>query len=68
MDELVKLVQQKTGISEAQAKQAVETVVGFLKEKLPPALAGQVDGLLANDAAMGRATDALGGMLGKLGK
>ena len=34
MDELVKLVSQKTGISEQQAKAAVETVLNFLKQKL----------------------------------
>jgi hypothetical protein len=32
MDEVVKLVVQKTGISEAQAKIAVETVVTFLNQ------------------------------------
>jgi nucleoid DNA-binding protein len=35
MDELVKLVSKKTGIPEAQAKIAVETVMDFLKKKLP---------------------------------
>ena len=35
MDELVKLVSQKTGLSEQMAKTAVETVIGFLKDKLP---------------------------------
>ncbi len=75
MDELVKLVQEKTGLGEAQAKQAVETVVGFLKEKLPAPIAGQVDAVLANDAMMGQAGDmlkkgaeGLGGLLGKSGK
>ncbi len=46
MDELVKLVSQKTGISEEIAKQGVEMVAGFLKSNLPDALAGQVDVLL----------------------
>lgn len=43
MDELVKLVVQKAGIPEAAAKQAVEVVLGFLKEKLPAPIAGQID-------------------------
>jgi hypothetical protein len=47
MDELVKLVSQKAGIPEAQAKTAVETVIKFLKQKLPAPMAGQVDALLA---------------------
>ena len=35
MDELIKQVVQKAGVSEDQAKQAVETVLDFLKDKLP---------------------------------
>jgi hypothetical protein len=46
MEELVKLVAQKTGIAEAQAQTAVMTVLGFLKDRLPGPLAGQLDSLL----------------------
>ena len=46
MDELIKLVTQKAGISEVQARQAVDTVIGFLKDKLPAPIASQIDGLL----------------------
>ena len=64
MDELVKVVVQKTGLPEAQAKQAVQAVIGFLKEKLPAPIAAQVDALLAGggppDLAKG-----LGGLLGQ---
>ena len=49
MDELVKMVAKKVGINEAQAKQAVETVLGFLKDKLPAPLAGQLDAVLEGD-------------------
>lgn len=34
MEELIKLVSSKVGISEDQARSAVETVVSFLKAKL----------------------------------
>lgn len=60
MDELVKLVSQKTGISEDQARQAVTVVVNFLKERLPAPIAGQVDGVLNNSGVAG----ALGGLFG----
>ena len=64
MDEIVKLVVAKTGISEEQARGAVTTVINFLKQKLPAPIAGQIDGVLAgsgvNDALRG-----LGGLLGK---
>jgi nucleoid DNA-binding protein len=33
MDELVKQVAKKTGLPEATAKTAVQTVIGFLKKK-----------------------------------
>jgi uncharacterized protein YggU (UPF0235/DUF167 family) len=41
MDELVRLVAKKTKLPEAQAKVAVETVIGFLKSKLPAPVASQ---------------------------
>ena len=47
MDELIKQVTKKVGISEDQAKQAVETVLGFLKDKLPAPIASQVEGVLS---------------------
>ena len=67
MEELVKLVSQKAGIPEEQAKTAVETVIGFLKEKLPAPLAGQVDAVLGglNASAVGNLAQGLGGLLGK---
>ena len=61
MDELVNLVVQKTGISQDQARQAVNVVLGYLKERLPAPIAAQVDGVLNNSGAAG----ALGGLFGK---
>lgn len=65
MDELVKLVAEKTGISTEQARTAVTTVVGFLKGKLPAPLAGQIDGLLAGGGAPQDLAKGLGGLLNK---
>ncbi len=62
MDELVKLVVEKTGIPEATAKQAVETVIDYLKDKLPAPIAGRLD-----DVLEGGAGDMLGGLGGLLG-
>ena len=64
MDELVTLVQEKTGLSEDKAKQAVNVVVDFLKDRLPGPIANQVDAALKNEAMMDQAADALGGLLG----
>ncbi len=67
MDELVKLVSEKTGIPEESARQAVETVIGFLKERLPAPIAGQIDGILQN-VDLGQAGNLLSGLGGLFGK
>jgi uncharacterized protein (DUF2267 family) len=63
VDELIKMVTAKVGISEAQAKQAVDVVLKFLKDKLPAPLGSQLDAVLKGD--LGSITDALGGLFGK---
>jgi len=63
MDELVKLVAKKVGISEDQAKKAVETVIGFLKQRLPAPLAAQLDNLLKGGSGTDLASG-LGNLLG----
>lgn len=72
MEELVKLVREKTGLSEAQAEKAVDVVVDFIKKKLPAPLASQVDAALKNESLMDQAgglldkgAQGLGGLLGK---
>ena len=72
MDELIKQVTEKTGISESQARTAIETVLGFLKNRLPEPVAGQVDGLLGGATGVvgglaNTAGDVLGGLGGMLG-
>lgn len=77
MDELIKQVTERSGISEAQARTAVETVVGFIKGRLPAPIAGQVDNVLNSqagaigtgiDSVADRAGDMLGGLGGMFGK
>jgi uncharacterized protein (DUF2267 family) len=63
MDELVKLVAQKTGISEQQARTAVQTVVDFIKSKLPAAMGSQIDAILSGSAASDLGKQ-LGGLFG----
>ncbi len=65
MDELIKRITEKTGISEDQARSAVTTVTGFLKEKLPAPIAGQIDNVLSG--AGGGVADKLGDVAGKVG-
>ncbi len=63
MDELVNLVQQKTGISQDQAKTAVTTVLDYLKQHLPQPVASQVDNVVNNPGASKAMNDLLGGKL-----
>jgi hypothetical protein len=68
MKELVDLIVKKTGIPAATAQTVVNIVVDFLKKKLPAPIAGQIDGLLKNEAAIKTAENALGNLGAKFGK
>lgn len=67
MEELIAQVTKKVGINEDQAKQAVETVLEFLKDKLPGPIASQVAGILEGGEVpdLDDLGEALGGLLGK---
>jgi len=68
VDELVKLVSEKTGLSEDMAQQAVEVVIDYLKEKLPTPIAGQIDSFLGGEGSGGlgnMAQGLAGGLFGK---
>ncbi len=74
MDELINQVVQKTGISRDQANQAVQTVIGYLKDRLPGPVASQIDNVLGGQSGaggaggiMGQAGQALGGLGDTLG-
>lgn len=74
MDKLLELVQEKAGISAEQARKAIETVVDFMKDKLPGPLGDQLSKFVEGDDAeggdgdggnmLGGVTDKLGGLLG----
>lgn len=67
MDELIKRIVEKTGLPEDKARAAAETAIGFLKEKLPAPIAGQIDNALGSSAAataVDKASDAIGGITG----
>ena len=63
MEELVKLVTQKAGISSEQATRAINAVVAFVKEKLPGPIGAEVEKLIAGGAGGGMGE--LGSLLGK---
>lgn len=64
MDELIKQVSERAGISEEQARTAVETVAGFLKERIPAPYNKYVDTFMGTGEGGGMG-DMLGGMFGR---
>ena len=77
MDELIKQLQEKTGLGADQIKSVVEGVAGFLGDKLPGPIGDQIKNLLGDDSGgddggdddgggglMDQAKDMLGGFLG----
>ena len=64
MNEIIQRLIERTGLPEDKAAAAVDTVIGFLKEKLPAPVASQIDGLMSGEPGM---ADKLGGMGTNLG-
>lgn len=64
MDELVELVAKKAKIDDKTAKVAVDTVLDFLKDKLPEPYAKQLDSLVEGNN-IDSALKGLGSLLGK---
>ncbi|MDD2539355.1 MAG: hypothetical protein WC377_07980 [Bacteroidales bacterium] len=69
MNEIIKIVVSKTGISESMARKIIEIVIAQLKKRLPEGIGGQLESLLGDTSAKGSksAGDQLGGLVGKLG-
>lgn len=68
MDEIIKLVAKKTGLSNEMSKLAVETVLNYLKKKLPAPVAAQIDALMQGKTSLeniGGVVDGLGSLMGK---
>lgn len=77
VDELIKQLQEKTGLPVDKVQDIIETVIGFISDKLPRPIADQVQGFLGGDddggsddgggGLLDQAKDALGGLGGLLG-
>ena len=67
MDDLIKLITERTGLPADQARAAAQTTIDFLKEKLPESMRGYVDMALNSgmiDDVAGQAGSLLGGLFG----
>lgn len=67
MDQIVKMIQERAGIDAGQARTAADTVLGFLKDRLPGPIAGQIEDALhgggegQGDSPMDRVGSMFGG-------
>ena len=73
MEELIRQVTERTGITEAQARTAIDTVMGYMRDKLPASASSMIDGALGSGAGVAggvadTAQNVLGGIGGMLGK
>jgi hypothetical protein len=68
MEELVTLVSEKTGLNQAQARQAVDTVLHYLEEKLPISFGAQIASLLSSDEIFGSTDQLVSELTGLFGK
>ena len=73
MEELIRQVTERTGITDAQARTAIDTVMGYMRDKLPASMSGTFDGVLGGGANVAggvadTAQNVLGGLGGMFGK
>jgi len=65
MEELVQTVADKTGISQDQARSAIQTVIDHLKDKLPMGLGDKIESYLQGGSSSIE-DDLLGGLKNKI--
>ena len=66
MDQLIQMVKERANLDDEQATTAVNTVVGFLKERLPDPIAAQIDGVISGSGSeSGSPMDQVGSILGR---
>jgi uncharacterized protein (DUF2267 family) len=64
VNELIEQLKSRVGLDDDKAHAAAETVLSFLKQRLPEPVASQLDGALSGQGAEGIAGK-IGGMFGK---
>jgi hypothetical protein len=77
MDELAKVVSEKTGLSMDQSKMAAQAVVDYIMSKLPAPMAQQMKDMMMGEGMMGgmgkmgdmgKTMDDMGKMMGDMGE
>ncbi len=67
MNELIKMVEDRVGLPEDKAKAATDTVLNYVKSKLPGPVASQIDSVVSGGEgnAIKDAAGKVGSMFGK---
>jgi hypothetical protein len=65
MEELIRILSSKVGLTEEQSRSAVEIVVTYLKQQLPAPIAGQLDSVLGRSGPADDISRGLGDFLKK---
>jgi len=63
MDEIVKIVMEKTGLGEEQAAKAVEAVLEYVKDQVSEPFDSMIDSFMKGESSLGD----IGGLAGGLG-
>ncbi|HSM86396.1 MAG TPA: hypothetical protein VLT16_09610 [Candidatus Limnocylindrales bacterium] len=64
MNELIEQLKSRVGLDDQKANAAVQTVLQFLKQRLPESVGSQLDTVIAGGSVEG-VKEKLGGILGK---
>lgn len=67
MDDMVNKVAEKTGVAPDTVQKVLATAMDFIKQKLPPQLAGQMDQFMSGQGGAGGGGNPLGNLGGLLG-
>jgi uncharacterized protein (DUF2267 family) len=65
MNELIEQLKSRVGLDDMKANSAAQTVIDFLKQRLPAPIASQVESALSGGGTMEGMKDTLGGVFGK---
>ncbi len=65
MNELVKMVADKVGLPEDKAQKATDTVINYVKGKLPGPVASQIDNVVGKGGGGGDIAGKVGQILGE---
>lgn len=65
MNELIEQLKSRVGLDDQKARSAAQTVLDFLKQRLPAPVANQLDSALSGGGTAEEVKEKLGGLFGK---